>query len=92
MVVTVIIAFKYDFVFRQSVIFVSFLDKKNKMYKKSLEKCESKLLSLYYNSTILILNLNHDKMVKKEIGRKTTWQLSSQKKTLRNFLQLSNKM
>ena len=65
MVVTVIIAFKYDFVFRQSVIFVSFLDKKNKMYKKSLEKCESKLLSLYYNSTILILNLNHDKMVKK---------------------------
>ena len=34
MVVTVIIAFKYDFVFRQSVLFVSFLDKKNKMYKK----------------------------------------------------------
>ncbi len=65
MVVTVIIAFKYDFVFRQSVLFVSFLDIKNKMYKKSLEKRESKLLSLYYDSTTLILNLNHDKMIKK---------------------------
>lgn len=65
MVVTVIIAFKYDFVFRQSFIFVSFLDKKNKMYKKGLEKRKRKPFSLYYDSTTLILNLNHDKMIKK---------------------------